>query len=350
MTTTFRDSCAVFNTVAFHEAFQKIGGPFEKRFWRINHFYVLLHTLFLLLIAAELMAFTFTFVSLLHSTALAFFLAGIFLTVFTYLVLFFYFQARGPEKLSQLRDDYLIAAKIAIPYSEVTLEYHRAITQAIFSFINALEIPSVRSRWVRHSETLSFLVEKFRIWTQWKDLLRMKEMLLISSIREHIRLIKRDPSDLEAHASLASNYQALSELYQDPKKLAHNEELTWSPPEFISEKMREKFKQALERALEEYHIIDGYAPNDPWVHAQRAAIYCELERFDDEMTEYEKILEIDPRSDEVLMRLGELYFRTGSTAKGLQIYDQLRCQNSEKGLELIAQYDDYTIEEYSFEE
>jgi tetratricopeptide (TPR) repeat protein len=350
MTTTFRESCTVFNTAAFHGAIKEIAAPFEKRFWRNNHFYVLFHTFFLSLIGTELIGFTLKFVSLLHSTALAIFLAGIFLTIFTYLVLFFYFQARGPEKLMQLRDDYLIAVKIAIPYSEVTLEYHRAITQAIFSFINALEIQSVGSRWVRHSETLSFLVEKFRIWTQWKDLLRMKEMLLISSIREHIRLIKREPSDLEAHASLASNYQALSELYQDPKKLAHNEDLTWTPPEFISDKMHEKFVQALERALEEYHIIDGYAPNDPWVHAQCAAIYRELNRFDDEMSEYEIILEIDPENDEVMMRLGGLYFRLGQTAKGLKIYDQLRRRDHKKGLELIAQYDDYTIEEYSFEE
>ncbi len=350
MTTTFRDSCTVFNTAAFHQAIKEIATPFERRFWRNNHFYVLFHTLFFLLISAELIAFTLTFVSMLHSTTLAFFLAAIFLSVFTYLVLFFYFQARGPEKLMQLRDEYLTAAKIAIPYSEVTLEYHRAITQAIFSFINTLEIQSVASRWVRHSETLSSLVEKFRIWTQWKDLLRMKEMLLISSIREHIRLIKREPSDLEAHASLASNYKALSELYQDPKKLAHNDDLSWSPPEFISDKMHLKFEQALERALEEYHIIDGYAPSDPWVHAQRASIYGELERFENEMSEYEHILEIDPENDEVLMRLGGLYFRQGRTAKGLQIYDQLRRRNPEKGLELITQYDDYTIEEYSFEE
>ena len=49
-----------------------------------------------------------------------------------------------------------------------------------------------------------------------------------------------------------------------------------------SEEMHKKFEMALEKALEEYHIIDEYAPNDPWVHAQRASLYKELEKMPDQ--------------------------------------------------------------------
>ena len=198
------------------------------------------------------------------------------------------------------------------------------------------------------SETFTYLVNKFRMWTRWKDLLKIKEMLLLSSIEEHIRLIKEKPADLEAHASLASNYVALATLYQDPKKLTLNEDLCWTPPEYESDEMRKKFEMALERALEEYHIIDEYAPQDPWVHAQRAALYKELEQPEEEQIEYEKILEMDPHNDEILLRLGGLYFRKGETAKGLKIYDQLQGTDEEKALELINQYDAYSVEEYSF--
>lgn len=344
-----RDSCVVFNTASFQEKIASLSDPFIKRVRRITRSYIFFHTFFILALSFELIIFGLLFSVSLQSTAMAFWLAGIFLTVFTYLVLLFYLQGRRPERLMQLRDEYIETAQTCIPFHQGTLEYHCCITEAIVHLIAKLRIPSIENRWILASETLTYLVEKFRIWTRWKDLLKIKEMLLLSSIHEHIRLIKREPADLEAHASLASNYVALAGLYQDPKKLALNENLCWMPPEYDSEEMIRKFQVALERALEEYHIIDEYAPNDPWVHAQRASLYKELNQVDEEQKEYEKILEIDPNNSEILLRLGKLYFRKGANAKGLKIYDLLQSIAPEKEQELITFYDAYSVEEYSFE-
>jgi len=346
--TVQRDSCVVFNTTNFQDKISSLSEPFVRLFSKINRNYVFFHTFFIFALSSGLIFFGLLFSSFLQSIAMAFWLAGIFLTVFTYLVLLFYLQGRRPERLMQLRDEYIEAAQTCIPFEQGSLEYHCCITEAIVHLISRLQIPSVESKWVLASETLSYLVEKLRIWTRWKDLLKLKEMLLLTSIQEHIRLIKKEPSDLEAHSSLASNYVSLASLYEDPKKLALNDNLCWTPPEYASEEMRKKFEMALERALEEYHIIDEYAPNDPWVHAQRASLYKELQQPEAEQKEYEKILEIEPQNAEILLRLGKLYFRKGENAKGLKIYNHLQGLDQEKAQEIISHYDAYSVEEYSF--
>jgi len=337
-----------FNTASFQTRLSTLSPPFVEKFAAINRGHVLFHACFIFGLTIGLIVFGLLFSSFLQSIALAFWLAGIFLTVFTYLVLLFYLQGRRPERLMQLRNEYIEAARSCIPYSQGTIEYRTCITEAIVHFVGELRVPNVENRWILSSETMTYLVGKFNIWTKWKDLLKLKEMLLLTSIQEHILLIKKDPADLEAHSSLASNYVSLATLYQDPKKLAINDQLVWTPPEYESDEMQMKFEMALERALEEYHIIDAYAPNDPWVHAQKASLYKELDRPESEQKEYEQILNIDPQNGEILLRLGKLYFRKGENAKGLKIYDQLQDIHEEKAQELISYYDAYSVEEYSF--
>ena len=349
-TTTAKGSCIVFNTAAFQDQIRDLKEPYVDAFGKINRAWVFFHVFFVMAMSLELIIFGLLFSRFLQSTAMAFWLAGIFMTVFSYLVLLFYLQGRRPERLMQLRDDYLDAARACIPFELGSLEYHCCITQAIFQFNASLQIPHLENRVLLASETFSYLTQKFRIWTRWKDLLKLKEMLLLSSIGEHIRLVKKAPADLEAHASLASNYVALATLYQDPQTLMMTDEIVWTPPEYESDEMEGKFHMALERALEEYHIIDEYAPDDPWVHAQRASLYKELDRAEEEQKAYEIILNLDPENEEILLRLGKLYFRKGENAKGLKIYDQLQGIDQQKALVLISHYDAYSVEEYSFED
>lgn len=349
-TTNTKGSCIVFNTADFQDQIRDLKKPFVDSFEKINRTWIFFHAFFVIMMMAELIIFALLFPNFLQSTVMAFWLSGIFMTIFSYLVLLFYFQNRRPEKLLYLRDGYLNAVRACIPFELGSLEYHCCITQAIFQLNASLQIPCIKNRIFLASETFSYLTEKFRIWTRWKDLLKLKEVLLLSSINEHIRLVKKSPEDLEAHASLASNYVALAHLYQDPKKLMMNEEIVWTPPEYNLEEMKSKFCTALERALEEYHIIDEYAPNDPWVHAQRASLYKELDRAEDEQREYEVILDLDPENEEILLRLGKLYFRKGKNAKGLKIYDKLQKFNEEKAIILIGYYDAYRVEEYSFDD
>ncbi len=314
---------------------------FVKRFWRINHGYVLFHLFFGSALFFQLICFGLFFQKLARTTLIAFYLAGIFLTIFSYLILMFYLQAQKPEKLLSLRNEYLSACRQLLASGQDSIVKESILSQALFFFVSKLSITPVRSSLITLSTTFTELVEKFFLWSRWKDLLKMKEMLLTVSIWQHIERIKSDPSDLEMHAALANHYVILSKLYQDPRQLTLNENLKWIPPEYQSENMRQKLEITLFHALEEYQIIDSYAPNNPWVYLQCAAIYRNLQQYDKELKEYEKIFQNSPKNSEILFRLGALYFKQGQNALGLKMYDQLKSIDREKAERLIAHYNAY---------
>ena len=112
------------------------------------------------------------------------------------------------------------------------------------------------------------ILEKISCWWHWRDVHRMKEILIFFSIDEHIKLIKYEPTNLEFHAALANEYVMLASLYSDPKKMEGFDQDRWIPPERCSNEMQYKFKQASEFAIEELKILNEYAPDDPWIHVQ----------------------------------------------------------------------------------
>jgi hypothetical protein len=111
--------------------------------------------------------------------------------------------------------------------------------------------------------------------------------------------------------------------------------------------MLEKFKRAALKAIEEYKILDAFAPNDPWVHAQLADIYRTLDLPQEEMREYEAILKVTASDSNILLRLGVLYFEHGYSAQGLRLYEILKNSQDPKAEELIACYDNTLRDEYS---
>jgi predicted Zn-dependent protease len=174
----------------------------------------------------------------------------------------------------------------------------------------------------------------------------MKELLLLMIIKEKIEVVKLQPTDLEAHAHLADAYLALSRLYMDPRKLYQNEEHLFVSYEYSLPEMIEKFQKAALRAIEEYKILDAYVPNDPWVHAQLAGIYRDLDRPHDEMQEYEAILKVTSSDSNVLFRLGTLYFEHGYSGKALRLYEIMQEGNDPNAAELIAYYGMNISDEY----
>ncbi len=98
------------------------------------------------------------------------------------------------------------------------------------------------------------------------------------------------------------------------------------------------FQDAAQKALEEFTIIYHYAPDDPWIHMQLAQSYRALSMFEKEIEEYEAILKMSPLDQQVLFRLGMLYFEHGQNAKGLQIYEELKRSNLKKAEQLIVFY------------
>jgi len=153
-----------------------------------------------------------------------------------------------------------------------------------------------------------------------------------------VKVVKLEPTNLEAHAALANAYVMLSSLYADPRKYHGFDDSKWISPRRYSETMKEQFCTFSKLAIEEFKILNDYAPDDPWVHMQLAYSYHDLQMPEEEMREYEIVLKLSPGDKETLFKLGMLYFNEGKNAKGLQIYEMLKHTHHKKAERLIKFY------------
>ncbi len=297
-----------------------------RRFKTITRRYAQFHIGFFLLSCMELVGFALFFTFLTQSTIFAFSLAGIFLTGFSYFVILFYLQAKKPEQLIEVRNQFFRYFQENLSSSPSSLEYHSAIVYALSSFCQYLD----RKEYTYYSlpsffQTLGSLMQKFSVWCHWKDRHQMQELLLTSIIKEHVEMIRIAPTDFDTHASLAATYMQQARLYKS--------DLPYAFPD-----MHQQFEKAAKKALEEYKILDEYAPDDPWIQAQLASIFHDLEMPAEETRSYEHILQIAPEDPHILFRLGCLYFAQGRNADGLRIYEQLKRHDFQEADELLAHY------------
>lgn len=317
------------NDQAFDDAFFQHNLPQYYRailrdFRRTTHSFVTFNVLYLTLFVAELILF-FSFLSFLSKSAiLAFALGGIFLTCFSYFVLLFYFQAKKPEQLIHLRDQFLQSCRQLLPIPPGEAQHHLSLADALsklsaylhdfeWNFYSVPKLLSPFSRWI----------SSFSAYCYGEDVLKMKLLLLQAAIEEHLKQIRSTPTDLEVHASLANTYVALSKIYKGAS-------------------LEEKFRNTARLAIEEFTILSQYAPNDPWVHEQLAVGYRDLGMPEEEMKEVETLLKLRSQDKEILYRLGNLYFKQGMNAKGLQIYEELKRGNFKKAEDLIASYGSFS--------
>lgn len=337
---TIADS--VFDKQQYHEQISTLWEPALRKLNRLIRNHVLLNIAFLLIGSSELLLFLSFFAFFSQSAILAFTLAFFFMTLFTYFVLRLYLQAKKPEQLVELCDGYLARCKEMIRYQEGIPEHHIALGNAAHKFAAALhEKEYTFYPAPRFLQTLAPTLEKFSCFCHWRDLYRMKELLLIISVEEHLKVVKCEPTNLEVHASLANAYVTLSSLYADPRKFHDFDEERYVPEERYSEQMQAKFRGTAERAIEEFKILNAYAPDDPWVHVQLAYSYHDLQMPQEEIHEYEIVLSLRPNDKETLFKLGMLYFQQGMNAKGLRIYEALKQTHYKKAESLIKFYGSY---------
>jgi tetratricopeptide (TPR) repeat protein len=309
------------------------------QFNRIIKPYVTFNILFAFLGIAEFVLIAFFFTFLVHTSILAFSFALIFLTFFSYLIIRLYFQTKKPEQFIELTQRYVQACYKLISYREGIPEHHIAVAEACFKFAEALH-----GREYTHYQlpirtpALQTLLEKWSCWTLWHDHHKMKEMLLQHSIEEHIKMVRSEPTNLEVHAALANAYVMLSGLYVAPQKNNPQTEDRWIPPQQFSDILKQKFRITAEKAIEEFKILSAYAPNDPWVHAQLAYSYHDLQMPKEELREYEIIIQLRPDDQDTLFKLGVLYFQQGLNANGLRIYEKLRQSNQKRAETLMSYY------------
>lgn len=314
-----------------------------SEFQKISRAFVSFNTLMIGLIALELGAL-FAFLPLFsQSSFLALALGVLFLTLFSYLVLLFYYQAKKPEQLQGLLRRFIASCKTSIGIPVGVAQHHLSIAETLSKLSAYLQdyeweigkLPFVFAPFSR-------LISRVSAYCYFNDVFRFKQLLLYAAIDEHLLQIRTTPTDLEVHASLAGAYVSLSKLYKEPKEapLAHPSRNLYRKR---SLELDEKFQIAAKLALEEFQILNHYAPNDPWVHEQLAAGYRDLELHKEEIAEVELLLNLKPQDKELLFRLGSLYFQQGLNAKGLQIYEALQKNHLKRAEELISTYGQTTL-------
>ena len=314
----------------------KIIQPVCPQFDQLIKSHARFHFLFLLAIAIEVILLLIFFTFLAKSSLLAFGLALLFLTGFGYLSGRSYMATTKPEQLLHIKNQFIESFKSLTDYREGVPEHHMALASAccrLSENLSGKELNYYRPpTWL---EILAPSLEKLSFWWNWTDVHHMRELLLLESLEEHLKLVRCEPTSLEIHAALANAYVLLSGLYITTKKrLSENQ---WSTGDMIN-RLEEKFRAAAERAIEEFKILSDYAPNDPWVHLQLAYSYQDLKMPQEEIREYETILKINPDDKDVLFKLGSLYFQQGMNAKGLKVYEELRITHTKKAENLINLY------------
>lgn len=324
------------------DSMQQSMTPMLQQFDKILHSYSMFNVIFLTVGFIEIILLLTFFTVLTQSAILALSLAIVFLTFFTYFILRLYYQAQKPEQLKELKEHYMLSCQNALEFKNSS-ERNVAIANACSRLSDALAgreyILYQAPQWLN---SLRPSLERFSCWCHWYDVHYMRELLLKGAVDENIKLVKLEPTSLEAHAALANAYTMLSILHTDPLAQESSESGRWMPKEAFSPLLEKKFRLTAERAIEEFKIISDFAPDDPWVHAQLAYSYHDLKMPLEEIKEYEILLKLDPEAMDIQFKLGALYFEQGMNAKGLRIYEELKATDMRKAEELIKLYGVYS--------
>lgn len=315
---------------------ERLSASALEAFRSVTRSYALFHILFFCVGCAELLAFILFFSTLTQSTLFAFTLAGLLFTSFTYFVLLFYFQAKKPQQLIEVKDAFIEQCKAVLPREGA----HAALAQCLYQLLADLKGEEYTCYPVPETfKTFSLLARKFSVFAHWKDVHHFKELLLHAIIRAYIACVQVQPTDIHVHTQLATAFLALARLYIDPRKTESDVEHLWVSPEYNGTAMGDKFKKAAQRAVEELCILGHFSPKDPWVHAQLAGIYADLGETEKEISAYETLLKLTPEHPDVLFRLGALYFSQGQSAQALCLYEKLQQLSPPKAEELLSYYD-----------
>jgi hypothetical protein len=289
-------------------------------FKKVSKSFVTFNLVFSLAITIELILF-FSFLPLLtKSSWIAISIGSLIVTCFTYVILYFYFQARKPDHFLDLKNRLIQSCKIILSVPAGLSTHHLSIASTLNKLSSYLQdfeqnfyrIPSFLTPYTSWINAFSEFAYK-------EDVQMMQKILLEASIIEHMQQIKSTPTDLEVHASLGFTYVNLSKLLKKAN-------------------LESEFNKIASLAIEEFTILSQYAPNDPWVHEQLANGYHDLNMFDEEIKEMEILQNLKSNDKEILYKLGILYFKKGLNAKGLKIYEDLLTSYAHKAEDLIQYY------------
>lgn len=321
-----------FNQVFFQKKANKNYNQTTKQLKKIIKSFFIFNISFFSLFLVQVILFSLLFSVFSSSAFLAILLASIFLTCFTYLILLFYFQSKKPEQLINLKDNFIKECKKALSIPIGSAEHHLTIALVALKLTEnlkenellLLKFPNILKKNFKKLE--SFFIKE--------DVFRFQESLLIAAILEHLNQLKLTPTDLEVHTSLTNIYTSLYTLYKNAK-----DKIFFSKNQ--KDYLEQKYLSCIKMAVEEFKILNDYAPNDPWIHLQLAQNYNRLDLKIEELKEYEIVYKLCPKDNNVLFKLGSLYFETKSNSKGLRVYEELKLRSFKDVNKLLDLYGVY---------
>lgn len=327
------------DNVRFNSDISKTIASILPHFDKIIKGYIHFHLFFAVLFVVEVILFLVFFPSITLSAILAFSIAGIFLTVFSFFIFRIYYQAKKGEQYEEFISKYTRGCHELIGFREGIPEHHIALANGYSRLARELSGRQTHlfysPRWLN---SLHASIERVSDSCFWNDVFLMREALFEKSIQEHVKLVKSEPTSLDIHAALANAYVILSSLYLSVLKPEHRGAVKWSLSMEGQKELEEKFRATASKAIEEFKILNNFAPNDPWVHTQLAYSYRDLKMPEEEINEYEIILGLRSDDADTMYKLGCLYFQQERNAEGLKIYEKLRQINYKKAELLIDYY------------
>lgn len=313
---------------------EKFFRSFDKKIRSV----VCLNLLFCLALLVEVFFILFFFFFLIKTALLAIAIGSVIFTLFVYGMIKQFLDMTKLAHFESLCKELFIALENSV-LNENEMEKHVTIAKVFCRYADRFyqreysyyPLPKLLN-------FLSPLNEKLSSVMHWRDVHKIRELLLQAAVAEHLKLVRKEPANPDAHALLANAYVMLSGLYLDPRKLLSEDAERWIPAGKLNAAFSEKFKMAAQKAVEEFKILQEYAPCDPWVFSQLAYSYRDLQMPNEEKMAYEAILELCPQDYETRFKLGALYFQHGENAKGLKAYEELKKAHYHRADELLVNY------------
>lgn len=309
--------------------------PFLSQFDRITKRYMLFHLLSVCTLSTTLFCSLFFFIRLWEAWVLAAGVGSLMLLLFLYFTTRLYMRLQRPLLYKSIQQHFVTLCGQAIDSDPPTAEELLQVAQHCLQFASDLEgraysyypLPRLMARLQPYQEMWS-------LWWHRQDVLTMRELLYLAAIEAHLQWVRQDPTSLEAHTALASRYTALSRLYVSALEQDESNILS----DVLREEYEQKFRLATEQAMQEFHVLSRYTPDDPWIYMQLACSYKDLQMPQEEMREHVKVLKLLPDEKNTLLRLATLCFEQKQTAQGLQFYQQLRMLGEPRAEALLMLY------------
>jgi len=318
---------------SYTETLDRLATASALHFSKIIRSYVYFNCSAIAAIFLEILAFFIFLAFFSTSIGVTLALSLIFLTVFSHNIIKLYLQNKKIEHFDSLLHGFLEGCRQALELQDGILEHIIILANASIHLSEKLE--GQAPHYYRLPSRLLFLrnsAENFSTYWHWNDINIMREKILSFAGQKYIEIIREEPTNLELHAALANIYVTSSTIYQNQPPLSVMENKQ-------AQKIRTaNFSKTSQKAIEEFKILCEYAPDDPWVHAQLAYSYHDLQMPKKEMAELEIILRLVPDDIDTMFQLGSLYFRQGLNARGLQVYESIKKLDYERANKLIHYY------------